>query len=117
MCRSHKYTIRRCRARHMPARPGSGTSPTRWSRRMTCSAREGFPIYIEGELYGAKWHDWKYHIIWEPDPEKPSEKPAHPYIFNITVDPKEETPRDSVGKTRRFEDDWMMEPILKTLKD
>ena len=82
------------------------------------SAREGFPIYIEGELYGAKWRDWKYHIVWRPDGGKPSEKPAHPYIFNITVDPKEESPRVSAANdTARIEDDWMMEPILKTLSD
>ncbi len=30
------------------------------------SAREGFPIYVEGQLYGAKWRDWKYHIVWQP---------------------------------------------------
>jgi arylsulfatase A-like enzyme len=81
------------------------------------SARDGFPIYVEGQLYGAKWHDWKYHIVWQPDPEKPSEKPAQPYLFNLTVDPKEESPRGSIGNVSRFADDWAVQPILKSIKD
>jgi arylsulfatase len=81
------------------------------------SAREGFPIYIEGELYGAKWRDWKYHIIWQPDPAKPVERPARPYVFNVTIDPKEESPRGFAGDPRQFEDDWAKEPMLKILSD
>ena len=80
----------------------SETSPSR---------REGFPIYIEGEQFGAKFRDWKYHILWKPDPEKKIEKPTQPYMFNITVDPKEESPRNLL------EDGWVRGAIMKTIKD
>jgi arylsulfatase len=75
----------------------------------TRSKRDGFPIYIEGDQFGAKYRDWKYHILWKPDPEKPIERPAKPYLFNITVDPKEETPR------ALLEDSWVREPITAML--
>ncbi len=75
------------------------------------SHREGFPIYIEGEQFGAKVRDWKYHILWKPDPEKKIEKLAQPYLFNITVVPKEESPR------ALLEDGWVRGAITKTIKD
>jgi arylsulfatase A-like enzyme len=81
------------------------------------SARDGFPIYIEGEEFGAKFRDWKYHIVWKPDAEKPSEKPAIPYLFNITVDPKEESPRLVRGPNAHLEDAWVMKPFRKIMND
>lgn len=81
------------------------------------SARDGFPIYIEGDLYGAKWRDWKYHMIWRPDQMAPAEKLKNPRIFNVTVDPKEESPRFAVGDGPRLEDDWFMSSMLKIITD
>lgn len=77
----------------------------------SASRREGFPAYIEGEQFGAKFRDWKYHIRWKPDPETKVEKPERPYLFNITVDPKEESPR------ALLEDGWVRGPITKLLAD
>lgn len=73
------------------------------------SARDGFPIFIEGELYGAKWRDWKYHLIWL---KEPTDKPEHldqPKLFNVTLDPKEESPRHGI------EDMWVRKQIQQLI--
>lgn len=75
------------------------------------SGRDGFPIYIEKEMYGVKYRDWKYHIVWEPDPEGKAIKPDRPYLFNITVDPKEESPRN------QLEDGWVRDHMADMVKD
>lgn len=98
-------------------RPIDGVDQFKFFTGQSPSAREGFPVYVEGQLYGVKWRDWKYHLVWQPDPEKPAEKPARPYLFNITIDPKEETPRSSTGPVARFADDWVMQPIQKIIED
>lgn len=81
------------------------------------SPRFGFPLYMEGELFGVKFRDWKYHILWKPDPEKPMQKPARPMVFNVTVDPKEELPRSFFGENTHMEDWWIVAPIRKIMAD
>ena len=75
------------------------------------SARDGFPIYIEGKLFGAKWRDWKYHTVWLPDPaQKPVQLPK-PYLFNVTIDPKEESPRE------QLEDYWVIGQLTGIIRE
>lgn len=81
------------------------------------SARDGFPAYMGGGLYGAKFRDWKYHILWKPDPEKPMEKLPFPRLFNLTTDPKEESPRGVPGVQVRLEDLWVFQPIQRMIRD
>lgn len=81
------------------------------------SARQGFPIYNHGELFGVKWRNWKYDIIWQPHAEQPAIKLVRPYIFNLIVDPKEQSPRDYSDDTMHYEDDWIMKPIDKIIDD
>ncbi|MEM9330457.1 MAG: arylsulfatase [Pseudomonadota bacterium] len=54
------------------------------------SKREGFPFFIKDELRAVKWRDWKLHYYWEPEVNESKGKLESPYLFNITVDPKEE---------------------------
>ena len=54
------------------------------------SKREGFPFFIKQELRAVKWRDWKLHYYWEPEVNESKGKLESPYLFNITVDPKEE---------------------------
>jgi len=81
------------------------------------SAREGFPAFIEGELFGVKFRDWKYHMIWRPDPEKPIQRLERPYLFNVSVDPKEESPRALQGDRPMLEDGWVLGRIRRIIRD
>ena len=72
------------------------------------SNREGFPVFVYGELWAVKWRDWKMHEVWRPvgsDPGTrafsrdgylfplPSAAPGPRYVrklFNLRSDPKEE---------------------------
>jgi arylsulfatase A-like enzyme len=74
------------------------------------SAREGFPIYIEDKLVAVKWRNWKYYTVWQPDPEEKAIALPKFYLFNLIVDPKEESPRSSL------EDGWLNGPITGVIK-
>ncbi|MEM7215204.1 MAG: arylsulfatase [Pseudomonadota bacterium] len=54
------------------------------------SMREGFPFFIRQELRAVKWRDWKLHYYWEPEVNESKGKLESPYLFNLTIDPKEE---------------------------
>ena len=86
-------------------RPIDGLDQTAFFTGQGRSPRTGFPVYVEKDLYGAKYRDWKYHIVWDPDPDGKATRPEQPYLFNITVDPKEESPRTLA------EDGWVRDPI------
>ena len=70
------------------------------------SARDGFPIFNEGELIGAKWRDWKYFLLWQPDTDDKEMKLVRPYLFNVVTDPKEESPRIGL-----LEDSWIRDKM------
>jgi len=73
------------------------------------SNREGFPVYVGNEIYAVKWRDWKYHLVWMPDPQQPPVKLPTPYLFNLLWDPKEETPRT------QLEDGWVEGPLQQVI--
>ncbi len=75
------------------------------------SPRVSFPMYDEADLMGVKFRDWKYHMIWKPEAEKKGEVEQEPLLFNITVDPKEESPRKELA------DSWVTGEIRKVLAD
>jgi arylsulfatase len=72
------------------------------------SSREGFVYYIKSELRAAKWRDWKLHLIWETEPNTGPIKLEAPYLFNLILDPKEETDRLTL-------DNWVRGPIRKMI--
>jgi arylsulfatase len=73
------------------------------------SAREGFLIYIYGDLYAVKWRNWKYHLIWLDDMSKtPAQLPV-PYLFNLLADPKEET-------SVMTENGWVQIPVSRMIR-
>jgi arylsulfatase len=57
--------------------------------RQPTSGREGFPIFIGGEIRAVKWRDWKLHYAWQEESGQPLEKVTK--LFNLRADPKEET--------------------------
>jgi len=74
------------------------------------SAREGFLVYIYGDLYAVKWRNWKYHLIWLDDMAKtPAQLPV-PYLFNLLSDPKEET-------NVMTDNSWVQVPISRMIRD
>jgi arylsulfatase len=55
------------------------------------SVREGFPCFVQGELYAVKWRDWKMHLVWYPVANGGApEKLGFPKLFHLRSDPKEE---------------------------
>jgi arylsulfatase len=92
-------------------RPIDGVDQTDFFRgKQAASAREGFLVYINSELYAIKWRNWKYHLIWLDDTAKtPAQLPV-PYLFNLLSDPKEET-------NVMTEDSWVQIPISRMIRD
>jgi arylsulfatase len=74
------------------------------------SKREGFVYYIKNELRAVKWRNWKMHIVWEPEPNAGPNHLETPWIFNITVDPKEE---NDVGN----ENSWVRTPMRRMIHE
>ena len=42
------------------------------------SNREGFPAFVADRLTAIKWHNWKGHMIWQPDMYAPSRRCRFP---------------------------------------
>lgn len=74
------------------------------------SLREGFPFYIKEDLRAVKWRDWKMHYYWEPEVNEGKGKLESPYLFNITIDPKEEHDIATVQA-------WVWTPISRLVAD
>ena len=74
------------------------------------SSREGFLVYIYGELYAVKWRNWKYHVMWLDDMSKTPAQLSVPYLFNLLRDPKEET--DVLT-----DNSWVQAPVSRMIRD
>lgn len=72
----------------------------------TKSCREGFLFYIKDTLMAIKWRDFKLHLVWSPEVNESTGKLESPYLFNIRVDPKEET---SIMDTNA----WVLQPMFR----
>jgi arylsulfatase len=46
--------------------------------------------YANTQLRAVKWHDWKLHYVFQPEASAPAVPPLM-RLFNLLVDPKEET--------------------------
>lgn len=53
------------------------------------SGREGFPVFIGGDIRAVKWRDWKLHYAWQEESGQPLEPVMK--LFDLRADPKEET--------------------------
>ena len=74
------------------------------------SPREGFLVYIYGDLYAVKWRNWKYHMIWLDDMSKTPASLPVAHLFNLLADPKEET--DVLT-----ENSWVAAPVARMIRD
>ena len=77
--------------------------------RQTKSNREGTLIYVNGDLHAAKWRDWKQHYWWQTEAQSGMDaggaiKLEVPYLFNLLIDPHEET-------DVRFANSWVVVPM------
>jgi arylsulfatase len=70
------------------------------------SNREGFPAFVADRLTAVKWHNWKAHIIWQPNMYDPPLTLPLGKVFNLLVDPREE--HDVAAQNS-----WVAEPMMK----
>jgi arylsulfatase len=77
------------------------------------SARESVIIYIDNELFGVKWRNWKL-LFKEMDERAPYavRNLAYPSIYNLLVDPKEEVP-----ELNYLNDTWVDFPLYQVWED
>jgi arylsulfatase len=55
------------------------------------SNREGFVIYVGDKLYGAKWRNWKVHLVWQESKFGTlQEFSTVPMVVDLITDPREE---------------------------
>src|SRR5262249_26192408 len=54
------------------------------------SNRDSVIFYTNTQLRAVKWHDWKFHYLFQSDPSGASTPPVT-RLFNLLADPKEET--------------------------
>jgi len=75
------------------------------------SARESMVIYLTGELFGAKWRNWKI-LLKELDDGYAIKKIAYPSIYNLIIDPKEEEPEKFF-----LDDTWIEFPLYRVIEE
>ena len=74
------------------------------------SNREGFAIFVGETLYGAKWRNWKVHLVWQET--KYSTQQAFstvPKVVDLVTDPREERNVAQPYNT------WLQYPVTKLL--
>lgn len=79
------------------------------------SNREGFLVYVNGQLHGVKWRDWKVHYYWDIEPSSGKDMLGAiqleiPYVFNLLADPKEET-------DVRTANTWVLVPAARAVAE
>lgn len=76
------------------------------------SNREGFAIYVGDTLYGAKWRNWKVHLVWQ-ETKFGTQQPFStvPKVVDLITDPREE--RNVVEPYNT----WVQYPGMKVLID
>jgi arylsulfatase len=76
------------------------------------SARESIVIYIDNQLFGVKWRDWKM-LLKDIDEQTYSVRTlGYPIYYNLLVDPKEEQGERNYGL-----DTWVDYPLYQVLED
>jgi arylsulfatase A-like enzyme len=54
------------------------------------SNRDTVIFFVNNQARAVKWHDWKFHYVFQPEPGAPPVPPLM-RLFNLLSDPKEET--------------------------
>jgi arylsulfatase len=62
--------------------------------KQTNSNREGFPYWLNDDMYGVKWHQFKMVMFLQKTLTDPSLRLATPHLINLDTDPKEREPVD-----------------------
>jgi arylsulfatase len=76
------------------------------------SARESIVIYIDNELFGVKWRNWKMLLKDIDEQSYAIRTLGYPVFYNLLVDPKEEHPERNYGL-----DTWVDYPLYQVLED
>jgi arylsulfatase len=58
------------------------------------SNREGFPYWLNSDMYGVKWHQFKMVMVEQKTMFDPALRLATPHLVNLDTDPKEREPVD-----------------------
>ena len=75
------------------------------------SARESMVIYLTGELFGAKWRNWKI-LTKELDTDYSVKNVAYASVYNLVIDPKEEEPEKFY-----MDDTWVSTPLWNVITE
>jgi arylsulfatase len=74
------------------------------------SNREGFVIFVGDTMFGAKWRNWKVHLVWQPTKFSTQQRfSTVPKVVDLIVDPREE--RNVVEPHNT----WVQYPAMKLL--
>jgi arylsulfatase len=76
------------------------------------SARESIVIYVDNDLFGVKWRNWKMLLKTIDEDDNSVKTYAYPTFYNLLVDPKEEHPQRNYGL-----DTWVDYPLYQVLED
>ena len=76
------------------------------------SARESIVIYVDNELFGVKWRNWKMLLKSIDESSYAVKTYAYPTFYNLLVDPKEEHPQRNYNT-----DTWVDYPLYQVLED
>ena len=76
------------------------------------SARESIVIYVDNELFGVKWRNWKMLLKSIDEKSYAVTTYAYPTFYNLLVDPKEEHPQRNYDA-----DTWVDYPLYQVLED
>ena len=76
------------------------------------SARESIVIYVDNELFGVKWRNWKMLLKTIEDGDSSIKTLAYPTFYNLIVDPKEEHPAINYNL-----DTWVDYPLYQVLEE
>ena len=76
------------------------------------SNREGFAIFVGETLHGAKWRNWKAHLVWQ-ETKFGTQQPFStvPKLVDLITDPREE--RNVVEPYNT----WLQYPMMKLIVD
>jgi len=76
------------------------------------SNREGFAIFVGDTLYGAKWRNWKVHLVWQESKFGTQQSfSTVPKVVDLITDPREERNVAEPYNT------WVQYPGMKLLVD
>jgi arylsulfatase len=76
------------------------------------SDREGFAIFVGETLYGAKWRNWKAHLVWQEAKFSTQQSfSTVPKLVDLITDPREERNVAEPYNT------WLQYPMMKLIVD